>query len=72
MLQFFDGCSALECIEGLQSKHETPMMWRERKRAEMQAEAIVCIEADPHVQEMLACFDGVLIKESISAVVSQS
>jgi DNA polymerase III subunit gamma/tau len=58
----------LELIEGLDSKHETPMMWRERVRAEMVAEAKVNIQRDPYVQQMLSEFDGMLIESSIQSL----
>lgn len=58
----------LELVEGLNSGHETPMMWRERVRAEMVAEAKVNIQRDPYVQQMLSEFDGVLIENSIQSL----
>jgi len=68
LLKTFNAYGSLECIEGLKPSHETPMMWRERKKNEMQAEAIGNIESDPHVQQILHDFDAVLIRESIQAI----
>jgi len=68
LLNTFNAYSSLACIEGLKPSHETPMMWRERKKAEMQVEAIENINSDPHVQQILEHFDGVLIRESIQAI----
>ena len=68
LLNTFNTYVSVACIEGLKPSHETPMMWRERKKAEMQVEAIENINSDPHVQQILEHFDGVLIRESIQAI----
>ncbi|MDX1453251.1 MAG: DNA polymerase III subunit gamma/tau [Oleiphilaceae bacterium] len=58
----------IEFVEGLQAGHETPMMWRERRRAEMQSEARHIIMADPHVQQLIEAFDARVIEDSIEAL----
>jgi len=55
-------------FNSLKEHHETPMMWRERKRAEMQVQAKQLIKADPNVQKLLDVFDGVLLENSIQAI----
>jgi len=55
-------------FNSLKESHETPMMWRERKRAEMQVHAKQMIKSDPNVQKILEVFDGVLIENSIQAI----
>jgi len=55
-------------FNSLKEHHETPMMWRERKRAEMQVQAKQLIKADPNVQKLLEVFDGVLLENSIQAI----
>jgi len=68
LLAYFDQYSHVEFTNGLKAGDETPMMWRERKRAEMHVEAKRSIESDPYVLQMLSDFDAVLIDESIKAL----
>jgi DNA polymerase-3 subunit gamma/tau len=58
----------IEFIEGLMPGQETPMMWRERVRAEMLARAKASVESDPYVQQMIKDFDGVLVENSIQSL----
>ena len=53
---------------GLKEHQETPMMWRERKRGEMQTDAENLIKADPNVQNIIKVFDGILVENSIKAL----
>ena len=55
-------------FNGLKENQETPMMWRERKRGEMQVQAELLIKSDPNVQKILEVFDGVLVENSIKAI----
>lgn len=55
-------------FEGLKPEHESPMMWRERVKAEMGEQAKLSVENDPYVQQMIREFDGVLIENSIKAL----
>ncbi|WP_304439979.1 DNA polymerase III subunit gamma/tau C-terminal domain-containing protein, partial [Oleiphilus sp. HI0061] len=45
-------------FEGLKPEHESPMMWRERVKAEMGEQAKLSVENDPYVQQMIREFDG--------------
>jgi DNA polymerase-3 subunit gamma/tau len=58
----------IEFIEGLNPGQETPMMWRERVKAEMLARAKASVESDPYVQQMIKDFDGVLVENSIQSL----
>lgn len=59
---------AIEFSEGLKPGQETPMMWRERVRAEMLVKAKDSVESDPFVQQMISEFDGVLLENSIESL----
>jgi DNA polymerase-3 subunit gamma/tau len=65
LLQNITGANAVVVIDGLNPGHETPMMWRERMRADMFDNAKQNISADPYVVKILSEFDGILIEESI-------
>ena len=58
----------IEFHEGLKPEQETPMMWRERVKNEMFAQAKLSVQNDPHVQQMIREFDGVLLENSITAL----
>ncbi len=58
----------IEFIDGVLTGQETPMMWRERRRQEMQANARELIFADPHVQSLIEMFDARVVEESIEAL----
>lgn len=58
----------VEFIEGLQPGQETPMMWRERRRAEMQTQARALIQSDDNVRQLIEIFDAHVIEESIEAL----
>jgi DNA polymerase-3 subunit gamma/tau len=55
-------------FNGLKENQETPMMWRDRKRGEMQVEAVQLIKSDPNVLQILDVFDGILVENSIKAM----
>jgi len=55
-------------FNSLKEGQETPMMWRERKRGEMQVQAVKLIKSDPNVLKILDVFDGVLVENSIKAI----
>jgi len=55
-------------FNSLKENQETPMMWRERKRGEMQVQAEQLIKSDPNVRKILDVFDGVLVENSIKAI----
>lgn len=55
-------------VDGLKSGQETPMMWRERRAAELLAEARQSVQQDPNVQALMREFDAVLVEESIKAL----
>ena len=55
-------------FNGLKESQETPMMWRERKRGEMQVHAEQLIKSDPNVLKILDVFDGILVENSIKAL----
>jgi DNA polymerase-3 subunit gamma/tau len=55
-------------FNGLKENQETPMMWRDRKRGEMQVQAEQLIKSDPNVLKILDVFDGVLVENSIKAI----
>jgi len=55
-------------FNSLKENQESPMMWRERKRGEMQVQAVQLIKSDPNVQKILDVFDGVLVENSIKAI----
>jgi len=55
-------------FNGLKESQETPMMWRDRKRGEMQVQAELLIKSDPNVLKILDVFDGVLVENSIKAI----
>jgi len=57
----------IEFVEGLLAGQETPMMWRERKRASMLQAAKDSMKQDPNVKHILDVFDGVLLEDSIQA-----
>lgn len=54
--------------DGLKPGQETPMMWRERRAAELLADARVAVKQDPNVQALMHEFDAVLVEESIKAL----
>ena len=55
-------------FNSLKENQETPMMWRERKRGELQVQAEKLIKSDPNVLKILEVFDGVLVENSITAL----
>ena len=58
----------IEFVEGLEAGQETPMMWRERRRAEMQEQAKALIQNDENVRQLIETFDARVIEESIEAL----
>lgn len=64
----FGAATTIEFVDGLQSGQETPMMWRERRAAEMLAEAKEAVRQDPNVLQLLETFDAVLLEDSVEAL----
>lgn len=54
--------------EGLAADHETPMMWRERRAAEMLEDAKAAIQQDPNIQQLVKEFDAIVLEDSIEAL----
>ncbi|MFT7186120.1 MAG: DNA polymerase-3 subunit gamma/tau [Pseudohongiellaceae bacterium] len=55
-------------FNSLKENQETPMMWRERKRGEMQVQAEQLIKSDPNVLKILDIFDGIVVENSTKAI----
>lgn len=68
MKQTFGEDKVLKFVDGLQPEHETPMMWKARRRAEMLVQAKQTIQDDPKVKALLATFDARVVEESIQAL----
>lgn len=64
----FTDASQVEFIQGLAEHHETPMMWRERRAAEMLEMAKQSVQQDPNVQLLIDAFDAVIVENSIQAI----
>ena len=65
---YFGDSVQIAFIEGLDAGQETPMMWRERRAAELLAQAKEAVQQDPNVQELIREFDAILVDESIKAL----
>ena len=59
---------SVEFIDGVDTQHETPAMWRERMKLERLQEAKLSLQADPNVQKLIAEFDGRMLEDSVVAL----
>ena len=59
---------SVEFIDGVDTHHETPAMWRERMKLERLQEAKLSLQADPNVQKLIAEFDGRMLEDSVVAL----
>lgn len=58
----------VEFVDGVDDRHETPAMWRERMKLERLQEAKLSLQADPNVQKLIAEFDGRMLEDSVVAL----
>ena len=65
---FLGNAKPVKFVDGLLAGQETPMMWRERRAAEMLQKAKEEVGRDPNVQQLIEAFDAFVVDGSIKAL----
>lgn len=65
---FLGNAKPVKFVDGLLAGQETPMMWRERRAAEMLQKAKDEVGRDPNVQQLIEAFDAFVVDGSIKAL----